>query len=516
MQVDSKTRRCALRKASLILLLCVLGSASLPRQAHGTEVEISGTRFVAQKRIRAAAGAPPALKALLEPWARQAVRRIVSEYRSIGYTWARAWWRAGSDGKLRIHVDEGRMDRVVFIGPSVWKAVVLRAGLNLPGQVFHAPTVKKELRSIRKRYGFTRVYHRVSEDSQTQPTPVGILAPVRIMRIYAVSRESFGWGLDVDTNPNWGLLPAVAYKHGGLLVEDDRFRAQLEIAIPYRRYLFEAEPEATWVHGGARLSYRTVGLTVARLAPQVEVAGAVSQYQREDVGLERYFTTRAEGVLSLAVLAGTDYSLAVGGGYEGIDVFGQRRIGEDEGPPDQSVGRYLAQARLELQPGRRAMRRDLQNRVLLLVRVAEGGDSKRITDTELTFLFTWPAGFHDFLVRGRGVWLRGDVTFFDQKALAGDTQRAYFASRFWVEKAGQLETAARFGLGTSEVQLGIFHDLSVFENLSDGGALGIADAFGPSLHLLLFDLLAVDVYAAFGFGPAGFGHDIGLSVHTAY
>ncbi len=479
-------------------------------------VEITGPRFVPLRRVRAIVGTPPRLETLREPWARRAVRRVVSEYRSLGYTWARAWWKTEGNRKVRIHVDEGLMDRVVFVGPSVWKAVVLRAGLHLPGQVYHAPTVRKELRGIRKRYGFTQVYHRVSEDSQTQPTPLGILAPVRIMRIYAVSRESFGWGLDIDTHPSWGLLPAVAYKHGGLLVKDDRFRAQLEIAVPYRRYLFEAEPEAQWVHGGARVSYRTVALTLAKLAPMIEGAGAVSRYQREDVGLDRYFTARAEGVLSLAVLAGTDISLAVGGGYEGIDLFGQRRIGDGEGPADHAVGRYLAQARLEILPGRRSMRRDLQNRVILQVRVAEGGDAKRIVDTELNFLFAWPAGFHDFLVRGRGVWLHGDVAFFDQKPLAGETQRAYFASRFWVEKAGQLETAARFGLGTSEIQLGIFHDLSVFENLSNDGSLALADAFGPSLHLLLFDLLAVDVYAAFGFGPAGFGHDIGLSVSTAY
>jgi hypothetical protein len=499
-----------------MLVLAAFAASAAPTPAQAATFEITGTRFVSQKRIRAAAGMPPPLKALHEPWARRAVRRIVSEYRSLGYTWARAWWRSGSDGKMRIHIDEGRMDRVVFIGPSVWRAVLLRAGLNLPGQVYHAPTVQKELRSIRRRYGFARVYHRVAEDSEARPTPLGTLAPVRIMRVYAVSRESFGWGFDIDTNPNWGLLPAVAYRHGGLLVGDDRFRAQLEIAVPYRRYLFEAEPETHWVHGGAKVSYRTVALTRARLAPLIEAAGAVSRYQREDLGLDRYYTARVESVLSLAVLAGTDYSLAIGGGYQAIDLFAQRRIGEEEGPPDVAVGRYLAQARLELQPGPRSMRRDLRNRVVLLVRVAEGGDSRRITDTELKFLFAWAVGVHDLLLRGRGVWLRGDVTFFDEKPLAGETQRAYFASRFWVRRAGQLETAARFGLGTSEIQLGLFHDISVFENVSNGGEAALANAFGPSLHLILFDLLAVDVYSAFGFSPAGFGHDIGLSVHSAY
>ena len=46
--------------------------------------------------------------------------------------------------------------------------------------------------------------------------------------------------------------------------------------------------------------------------------------------------------------------------------------------------------------------------------------------------------------------------------------------------------------------------------------VAMADAFGPSLHLLILDLFALDIFYAFGFAPVGFDHNISFSLQTVF
>ena len=47
-------------------------------------------------------------------------------------------------------------------------------------------------------------------------------------------------------------------------------------------------------------------------------------------------------------------------------------------------------------------------------------------------------------------------------------------------------------------------------------ALRIIDAFGPSVHFLLLDTLALDLYAGFGFSPVGFDQTITFALQTIF
>ena len=131
----------------------------------------------------------------------------------------------------------------------------------------------------------------------------------------------------------------------------------------------------------------------------------------------------------------------------------------------------------------------------------------------------WAAnwGRHHLILRGRAALLAGDVRFWDDVPLAGDYQRVFFSSRYWVHDAVQLETAYRMSLWRSWFAVGVFHDGSLFmdRSLPVHGIAG-ADAFGPSLHFLLLDTFALDVYAGFGFAPVGFDQTLTFAMQTIF
>jgi hypothetical protein len=126
-------------------------------------------------------------------------------------------------------------------------------------------------------------------------------------------------------------------------------------------------------------------------------------------------------------------------------------------------------------------------------------------------------GRHRFILRGRGVALAGDIRFWDDMQLAGDYQRVFFGNRYWVHQAAQLETAYRIHLWRDWFSVGAFHDTSLFMDRSQPQHhAAVVDAFGPSVHFLIFDTFALDLYAGFGYSPVGFDQTVTFALQTIF
>mgnify|MGYP003762488531 CR=1 FL=1 len=115
--------------------------------ATSPSVVFGGLRVLSEDAVRNAMGNRPATVRDAD----RAVRRIVSFYRSRGYTEARAWFRFDPDRTLRIEVDEGRMAAVVFPDSSAREVLDFRAELTLIEDVFHRPTVEAAVARLRSR-----------------------------------------------------------------------------------------------------------------------------------------------------------------------------------------------------------------------------------------------------------------------------------------------------------------------------------------------------------------------------
>jgi hypothetical protein len=63
----------------------------------------------------------------------------------------------------------------------------------------------------------------------------------------------------------------------------------------------------------------------------------------------------------------------------------------------------------------------------------------------------------------------------------------------------------------------VFHDASVFMDRSRSvHRAAVVDAFGPSVHFLLLETFALDLFAGFGFSPVGFDQTITFALQTIF
>lgn len=503
--------------ATLLLVgLCAETSAA-PSVLSAPRLQITGTRLLAESVAREAAGPPSAELG----WAAEAAKRIEKAYHDRDYRLARAWYRRQRDGSLRIHVDEGRV-RVVFTGVGSVTAFFFRLGLSLPHDVFHRPAVEAAIEGLRRKHDLLHSYYRVKETDEQEITPLGEAVPQRVLQIFAVTREFTGWGLDVEMSAAWGILPTVSYSRAGLLFAKDHFRVSAAVAFPYRRYLFDEDPKFQWVHGGAELGYRAPRFLLRRIAPRLDASSFVSRLVRADLGLTDYHTLRATGIASLSVAVAAPLELSVGGGVDFVRIFEAERQPTSRVDPALLEGpgtvRGLARVGLRLEQSAELLRRDWRRFLSLRLDIASSREQEWLLGLEAQGQLFLGRGRHRLFARARALALAGEVRFWDDVPLAGDHQRVFFGDAYWVREAAQLELAYRVAIWSDWIDLGVFHDLSVFaDRTREGRPAALVNAFGPSLHLLAWDLFSFDFYLGFGFAPVrGFDHTLSFSVQTIF
>lgn len=509
-------------KSSLGLgvVLAIAGALVLParagRAADTPRLQLTGITALPESVARLAAGIPPSRKSEQARWADAATERIVVAYRARDYNFARAWYRLQSDGTVRIHVDEGEM-QVVFTGAGSVSAFFYRIGLYLPYNVFHRPTVDRALDELKHKHDLLNVYYRVKEPGNISITPLGDAVPVRVLQTYVVGRDAVGWGLDVSLSSTWGVLPGVSYERR-LFWENDRFRGKVELAFPFRRYLFDEDPQFQWVHGAIQLSYRFPPL-IGHLAPRFDAELYASHLDRADLQVERFYFLRNTNLVNIVFLR-QPVELSVGGGVDVIRIFGLEMLPGATLPPpspDQLSVRGLARFGARVDAGSDALRRDHRSWAALRVDVGSSDVQSWLINPSLDAQLAVRLGRHLLVARGQGLARFGDIRFWDEVPLAGSYQRVFFDNRYWVREALQLETAYRVNLWWDNFELGLFHDLSLFgdRTLPEHPA-ALTNAFGPSLHLLLFDLFAFDIYYGFGFSPVGLSHNLSFNLATVF
>lgn len=517
--------RCALALALALLLLgtpaeardAKVSATSLPATS-ARSLLISGTAALSESEVRAAAGKPPA-RGDRDAWADRATRRVVALYKTKHYTYARARCRSLPGLPMHLHIDEGRM-RVVFTGISSVTAFFYGRDLFLPHGVFHEPSLRASLQRLKRKHGLLNIYYRIKTSATQRIDAWGAGEPQRVLQIFVVTRDFVGWGFELGLNSSWGVLPGVAYSRR-LFWPNDRLRLALEVGFPYRRYLFDANPKLQWVHGSFALEYTLPRMAAGYLAPRLDASLTVSRFDRPAIGLASYHLLRSPTLASLVVfLPATELSL--GAGLEVTRVFQLQTLPETPLPelvpgPELSL-RGLLRLAGKIEARSAVLRRDWRSFAALRLDVIASEQPSWLLRVGVAARLFWGKGRHRLLLSGQGVLLAGEVRFWDDTSLAGSYQRVFFGNVYWVRQAAQLELAYRINLWWDWLDLGVFHDLSVFGDRTQLPAttVGIVNAFGPSLHFLLYDILALDFYFGFGFAQTGFDHTISFSAQTVF
>ena len=368
-------------RATLIAVLLVLACTTESRaESPVTDaLVLTGVRALTEAKVRRLAGGPPDDRARLDDWAYTATRRIVSTYHRRGYTYARAFWAVQPDDTVWLHVDEGVMSRVLFDGTSDLQAVVMRVDLSLPFDTVHGPTLDLAVAELGEKYGLHHVEWEVLETDDLETMPTGQEVTQQVLRIRIEQEESFGWGASVALDSSWGLLPTGSVSVRGLAFEDDSLHADLAVGVPYRRYIFDAEPKAQWVHGRIGLEWRLPTIAWGVLAPFAASSVALSQSGRSDVGFESFLVLR-DGLLGgLALHANDALTVSIGIGADLVRLYDVTQTSLDPVDADTVRGVPVIQqvvealfAWLRVRAERRGVRRCQPGCVVEVQRAADG------------------------------------------------------------------------------------------------------------------------------------------------
>ncbi len=504
-----------------VVLVVLLRRGALAAEPESKwTLRVTGVVALPESVAREAIGPLPNPGEDLDAWGVRAVASIVKVYQARGYSYARAWlnWRL-EPGVLWFYVDEGHV-RVTFVGVGIVTASLLRLRLDIPNGIFQVQQLAPSLEAEKQRLDLEDVRYVVHELPGRALTIFGDVVPERVLEIAIVRRESYGWSLDISLSAAWGVVPQVTYGRGDLLLHDDRLSLQVSVAVPYRRYVFDADPKPQWVHGSVETSYRLPRFMFRgqQLAPRMDSKLVFSHYTRPELFLRDYYLLRSVIIPNLVLfLPKTEVTLGIGGDF--AQVAFRRSLPrspdqQDPGrPSDISSERVLLRTTGSYMGGTPWARRDHRPTLRLSADICFPLEA-RLT---LTGQVVGILGRHRVVVRTRGVVLAGHVPFWDSIELAGDYQRTYFGDRYWVNKAIQLEVAYRIRLWRDWFEVGIFHDVSIFQDPVTGpGRAQVANSFGPSLNFLVLDLYALGIYQGFGFAPGRFGQTLSFAFNRVF
>ncbi len=510
-------------------------ATTTPNAGQDSLLAISGLKLIAEADLRSAIGELPAR--LDRAAAGKALEAALAYCRGKGYSYARGWVvgplrpsgsarRRGtadsgssSGPRYRLEIDEGYLDRITFVGANTLRILILRVEVYLPKKVFHRPTLDTILTRLKERYHLKKAYVKVREIGPEMRAPDGGRTPRRELRVYFVSEQLDGWGLGISLSSTYGVVPSVSYSERTVFVDDDRLSAVLGVGFPYRQYLFAESPELTWVHGFAHGRYRLPRLVSGRLAPALEGEYSMSRLQRADLipPIDRYLLNRG-GLMAQLELKLSTLSLELGVGWTNTTTW------DLETPPETptdtysrvSIDAFVTRLRARIDTDSGPQRADL--RTLLSGELsAEIAEEQWLVRGQAFGQYARCLGYHCLLLRARGTVLLGEVGFWNQRPL-GEHLRVFFDNRFWIEEALSFTAAVRIGLWTEKIQLGAFHDLATFGDRRDPKdvRVAVANAFGPSLHVLLVDVFSLDIYYGFGFAPGGFDHNLSFSLQRVF
>lgn len=500
-----------------LALLLLWARVGLAEDARPVTVDIRGNEVLPTAVYLTVLGSQPgpADMALVE----RLVARVTNFLHESGYTLAVVDGHIEGDSVV-LSVNEGLLDRVVFRGRLTFQMVRLKLALDLPHEVFNRPHLEQQLAMLSAQLGieppaFELVPSVVIDHIGPQVDSLGPLGTIKgatlvrphqqyELHVFFAEKEwNTGFGLDVRSGYFDGLEVGLNYQGRSLLYDDDRWRVALSGGAGLRRDLptaaFYVYPSRAF--GEAQYFTPALGRVVRSF---VWLRSELLSRQRGDLRLESSVTWTSDLSANIQVQPIEPVHLSVGFGVQHFWLLAEQPpVGDPpRTQPDEQRWRGFVRLGVDVLfdvPNTRWDRRHslevegrLFNNVGQLDRVAFGS-------VRLQYQKVFAFGWHDVWLRGRGVWLDGDVLYPFEEPL-GEHLRAVFGdvySRAVLSGHGEF----RFSLTRDLFKLGVFVDGAAFSqrDLLTGHLIPRAGvAFGPSFHALVEGMFQMDLAVSFG------------------
>jgi len=457
--------------------------------------------------------------------ARAVSSRLQKFLHDSGYVLATV--RARVQGQqIVVDVDEGQLDKIIFLGGGAFETLRLRLELNLRDGIFNKPDLERQLRALGRRLGLGEFAYEVVPVPHVEPpgvqldlepiaqSPPGFAGLGRPYELHVlvqpgVFRPGISPELEVDSLEGGGI--GATYQSGRLLSEQDRYRIGGRVAAALRGRLDGSGSYFTFSRLLGEAEYEAPAITRV-LRPSLVARADLTDRQRADLRLESFrFATLEAGVQLLFLpLAQLRASLGVGA---------QRRLlysAEPEvGVPPVAGPQYsLAQTRpyvdasISLTFDPQAIRRDHHHQLALAARVygaPHAGDEGAL-HLAANYQKMWQLGWNEFWLQAQAISRTGFVVFPEEESIGGgDFLRGPFGGEYTRRVVG-VDLEYRFSLLRDVFKLGLFHNAVAYARLDRASGLdklAAANAVGLGAHLLIIDEFQLDASYGVGWATGG-------------
>ena len=457
--------------------------------------------------------------------ARSVSSRLQKFLHDSGYVLATV--RARVDGpRIVVDIDEGRLDKIIFLGGGAFETLRLRLELNLRDGIFNKPDLERQLRALGRRLGLGEFAYEVvpvpnveASGFQLDFEPVGQTPPgfeglgrpyeLHVLVQPGVFRSGISPELEVDSLEGGGV--GATYQSGRLLSEQDRYRIGGRVAGALRGRLDGSGSYFTLSRllGEAEYEAPAIGRVVR---PSLLVRADLTDRQRADLRLESFRFATLDAGVQLLFLPVAQLRASVGVGAQRRLLFS---VEPEAGvPPVAGVQYPLAQTRpyadvaLSLTFDPQAIRRDHHHQLALGARVygSPRAGEQGALHLSASYQKMWQLGWNEFWLQGQAISRTGFVVFPEEESIgAGDFLRGPFGGEY-TRRLVAVDLEYRLSLVRDVFKLGLFHNAVAYSQLdraSDLDKLAAANSVGLSAHLLIIDEFQLD--AGYGVGWASGG-----------
>ncbi|MHB8877983.1 MAG: hypothetical protein ACYC8T_30170 [Myxococcaceae bacterium] len=452
--------------------------------------------------------------------AREVQRQVLDYLLRTGFELATVVARVTDTG-IGLEIDEGQVERVLFLGQLSFQQVRFKLALLVPNDVFNRPLLDRQVRELSEsmhmpgvRWELVRtseVAHVGPQVTQLPPQLDFVMQGEQLIHarrpyeLHIIFPEATGTGLGIDLRSGYlnGLESGVNFLKRDLLLDGDSVYAATGGGAGARTRLDTEKLYAHFSRAVLELRYDSFPLA-GRVRPNLWAQGEWLARQRPDLQLENYNSLTAAAALQVELQFHKGLHFLMGSGFEWRRLFGFEGTSASPLPADvvpARRGRPFARATHESvvdpQVVRWERRHTLESEFRLYFPLP---NEPLFAWADLRYQYVHSFGWHALWVKSRGYATWGDVTFHDEVSV-GEFARGLFGGQF-VPAALNLQLEYRFSVTRDELKVSLFHDLVLFAVRpvrGEGTLLAqLANGFGPGVHFLAHDMFQLDMYLAFG------------------
>jgi len=441
-----------------------------------------------------------------------------------------------ADGVPTVVLEEGQLDRILFIGVGGGTALGFQLSLDLPGRVFNRHQVERELDRLVRESGVQSATYEVLPTQTRRRGLLNVNVPSKLatvtilreaaaheLRVYVEQQAwapGFQWGLGFS--PPDGVSVDGTWRFADQFLAEDRLEIRGGVSIDVFELAGEPEDRLGLTRALVGAKWFTPPLGADWLRIHLDLGAKVLGRDREeDIFVDSYLFSPLAASANIGFLFDT-FEAYVGGGLEQRFIYRVRLVDDEETPdpfpvpiPESNLRPFFAfgsrwtLSRSELRLDRREVV-SLDGRIL-----GEGPDNDEgILELFARYQNTWMNGWDEIRLGLHGAHLGGDVPFFNEVAFGDGFLRAAFLDDIFVRNIASVKSEYRASLSRDTLKLSLFTDGAVYEELDltrSPDAVRFVGEAGVGLHILAFGSFQIDIYTGVGVTTGG-DVDLGISV----